>query len=506
MIYKTIIKIILKNKYINNIIYVAKNGNFAMLTALIIPLTILIAGVSIDITRYFFYQETIASAINEAIEEGFNIICTQETNNFLAPTIKNDIKESLIRNNFTIEETVKLMELTTVQAMPNDNAYFIHVNSIYRMQLNALMQAITPKEYNKWDIIIDDARQYACKYTSAILINNVQTWRPETAQGKTISMNRFSQQEIHSWKIQHSNFVKNILSFSDNHNVMFYSISGNKTDFGETWQTDMFAEVYFRPLLHHKTFEGRKTPFYMSMGSSEYLDNANTCRHEIILDPFKQSPDCSMDTINFTIEVIKYNKDLYNDYNADYSIINKGGFVYDTIQYSGSMAFSWNIDNLHFIQTHDNMFRKASYHDQFYTKEYEIYSLINSNGTINTWLQDDINKARQKNQTIILLSEDIQNELLRANDKQKMAFIRLLTNNKISVIFSTSDNKTYEKRGLLNNSGFYSEVMVYYLGSANLKNFVLLEKIGKRLVRLTEYSGRSGRIVKTQEMSPIYLH
>ncbi|AHA28216.1 Cytolysin, a secreted calcineurin-like phosphatase [Candidatus Liberibacter americanus str. Sao Paulo] len=447
-----------KNKYLNNILYLSKNGNIAILAALLFPFIVMISIMAIDISRYFLCKNYIEMAILKAIEDESSNVCV-ENSSTVETRILNNIRITL-SNSFNSEDINRLLHDTKVklQFMHKKNnefdEYILEVNSYYSIETDPVIKAIG---FPKMNMKINISQFIRCTNISGILMADINIWRPITAEGFTKQQNRFSEKERHDWEISNKEFISKVKQFSFDKKVYSYILSGNMTDFGEENQTYEFEKTILNGLPDYSSLDN-KTIVYPSMGPAEYFFNVDNCK---IDDFILFNSGCAFNVVrHFLYNINKIKNDNPNhkiNFDSNYEINTVIGLILKH-NITKSQAYSWDIGNLHFIQTNHNLFYHTYLVDYLSRVNVNIEPMIEVSEKVCDWLISDIKKAKSENKKIFIITSNLDERYNHIYSYyQDYAFKKLLKDYNVSAIISTSD---------YTHNGFYGQTPIYYIGHA----------------------------------------
>lgn len=179
-------------------------------------------------------------------------------------------------------------------------------------------------------------------------------------------------------------------------------INGDLTAYGHNEQLETFKKMYND--LEIKTYPG--------LGNHDYENNIGKgqgCGPLNIHNASKTNNDCASRMVRFMHNFLKENK-------------NKSGFSYDFKQknsvgkthYTGSLSYSFNIGKLHIVQLQNHPGYTAKwqhFNDKRVKTEYfNITSVLDPiEGTSKSWLEADLDAAKERGDFIIICQHDYLN-------------------------------------------------------------------------------------------------
>ncbi|MEG8099373.1 hypothetical protein [Candidatus Liberibacter brunswickensis] len=466
-----------KTKYLKKLILLSKNGNFAIITAIIIPVILILSSAFIVFSNAMSIKSTIESSGEEALNRGIYLICSHDIQppNAIEP-ILDDFKKILIKNSFTVEVADDIRKNTQVSILPDDHSdiqkkYILKMHTNYNnMPLNKFEKFFMLKKENI-DLGIDVEEISNCRHEMMIMLHNPPS--------------------IHDTKYDYPEFIKALNSIIDHENVHLTMISGSITITGASYETKRF----------HNIFSKLRAPFLRGLGNEETLYHIGICNDNGLF--FNLSSDsCVFNTINDLSWNLanNYKKiDTITRFNGD-TRRSKYHVIISHHTITGSQAYSWNIGNVHFIQTNNSLFNTIRANDLISnTFEADIEPLIYYHGEISNWLKKDISEAVKRGDYIIICTNDVMHD---SNAYQKNALLKLLADNKISTIFQNVWKNSDETK-LFDSNG--RKVTVYGIGNASKNEFIILE-FHKNIIYVKNciIKNRDQVYVKNK-LSPIHL-
>lgn len=211
-------------------------------------------------------------------------------------------------------------------------------------------------------------------------------------------------------------------------NVRGGIINGDLTAFGHPWQLNKFKEMYGSDKL--------KFPLFLGLGNHDYANNVDDCYNN----------RCATGMVDYMIEHIQNN--------------SASSFDYSTSGYrvSGSLAYSWDIGNIHFIQLHNYPAYTRKFTTTFWT--YEIKSSME-------WLRKDLASAREQQKFIIINMHDATDHFPKEHKAEYDEFVKLVDIYKVSAVFAGHFHHLsgYQKR--------IGNALLFLSGAASYRTFLL---------------------------------
>lgn len=243
-------------------------------------------------------------------------------------------------------------------------------------------------------------------------------------------------------------------------NVKGVIFNGDLTNYGHGWQLDRFKEIY----------KGLKAPMHVALGNHDYANNVEAS--------YENGAPNTM--VEYMVEQLK----AKNYPNSDYKVENGyDGTAVTTI--SGSLAYSWNEGNVHFVQ--------LQYYP-LYEREWSNYVTIGAakRKTVKItnsfqWLTQDLAAARNAGNAIIVLFHDpyehwsdqytkgvkIEGNPVKTRidaDARSKELANLFKTYKVSAVFG---GHIHQNHGLTTDNYRGSGVPLFYSGSADYNHYLL---------------------------------
>ena len=284
-----------------------------------------------------------------------------------------------------------------------------------------------------------------------------------------------------------NNHVKSINKLvSSEQNVKGVIINGDLTAFGHGWQLDEFEQIY----------KNVNTKMYMGLGNHDYANGVDDCWEN----------NCANRMVKFMRDHVHRN----GIGNFDFKESESYEFPEIVKKMEGSLAYSWDIGNVHFVQCQNfpTYERKWSSYVSGEAKRYSIH-IKNSLA----WLRNDLAQARRAGKIIILNYHDsdehwrdvdgvapakqsaaVKTAFGPLKEKQILEFQSILSKYKVAAVFVGHYHKSLGK----GNPGrfSYGNVPVFYCGSASQSKFLLVSFDGNKMT-VEKVSSHNGKAVKT---------
>lgn len=258
-----------------------------------------------------------------------------------------------------------------------------------------------------------------------------------------------------SWQV---NSIKE-LARTEGQNFKGVIINGNLTSNGESNQLQGFKDLWTKPLRNYSVWPG--------LGVQDYQNNVNTC----------SSGHCPLRMVEWMIDYVT----SLPTTNFHLTTTKKSRWRV-TRTYSGSLAYSWDIGDFHFIQLHNhpgykNSFSKKTYYPGFFgvrslTTKAEITSSLE-------WLSADLKKTKKP---YVIINVNQYGPLLYSQEFENV----IAKDKRVKVIFGGHANGRAGLQTVLTvGEGINSrDVPVFVSGSVRHNTYlkVLLQSNQKRLV------------------------
>ena len=231
-------------------------------------------------------------------------------------------------------------------------------------------------------------------------------------------------------------------------------INGDLTEGGHGPQLDKFKELYSK--LTMKAYYG--------LGNHDYANYVD--------DTWENRSANGM--VDFMVDHIKSN----GASSYDVKVSNSYEFPENVTTTTGSLAYSWDIDNVHFVQLQNFPTYQRTW-SSFVSNEarrrtYEITHALN-------WLEGDLAKARNAGKVIVLnfhdLAEHWSDSWVKDASSLKTRFVNMLNTYNVGAIFV---GHLHSNLGRSSNFGG-SSTPVFFCGSASQSKYLLVNFNGTRM-------------------------
>ncbi|AGA64387.1 hypothetical protein B488_03950 [Liberibacter crescens BT-1] len=463
-------KIILQFK---SIIKKSSSGNFALITAFLIPFIFAAVGISIDVARIMYNKNLIQLSSDEALEQGLDtLISNNQNNKYTTETIKTFIKNDFkikLMNGFNDTEATDIANKAQITIEQTSSGYSAKLISSYNMLVNPFSAINLSKDRSVPLNITSIITRASKKNDTFIVMANPELW-----------VTHYPQTSVTEWTKRNNLMINSFNTLANTKNIAFAIINGN--------MTSMF---YFDddPMNFDTVYNALPFKSMIGLGENDYsfYYDFRLLKHTLThLNLFNNLINKYQNTLPL------FSQDLYRN-------------ITNTVfKYSGTMDYSWDYQDLHFIQMHNSPFYEKYFHISLNNKLYDIYIYyIIADGMISPWLENDLKTATQRNKKIFLTMYDADlrsaNNVATTGQKQNMQ--NIIQKYKIKAIFSGSAHQQQETF----SSSLYNSVRIYNAGEASQGDYLVLERINDNTLSVTAYNGASGNPVVVKKMSDINL-
>jgi cytolysin (calcineurin-like family phosphatase) len=225
---------------------------------------------------------------------------------------------------------------------------------------------------------------------------------------------------------------------------------------------------------HGKELEGYKSiwknlsvPIYIGLGNHDYANNVNDCTQN-----------------NCAIRMVEYARDEIrkrNPISFDYFERDSYRFPEKRTEGIGSLAYSWTIGNIHFVQLNNYPMYQRTFdgYDVWAAKRkiMQIKSALD-------WLDEDLTKARNAGKAIILNYHDASENWADGYDANTAAHLKarfsfMLQKYNVSAVFAGHLHKEHGRT--FTAPSVYGTVPVFHAGSVSQGRYLLAQFNGDRM-------------------------
>lgn len=239
-------------------------------------------------------------------------------------------------------------------------------------------------------------------------------------------------------------------------------INGDLTEYGHLYQLRKFKEIY----------NDLKVPMYLGLGNHDYMNNVG--------NTFSNQAANRM--VEYMIEHIEGNGISSKDYTQSKSY--KFPEIVRTI--NGSLSYSWDVDNVHFVQLQNFPVYERNWSD-FLGSDAERKTVNIKNSL--EWLETDLANARRAGKVIILNYHDSDENWSNEGGTTTMIneFTDMLFRYHVSAVFVGHYHATIGEHTVPNNHANYYEkngtkIPVLYCGSAVNSKYLLVKFLENQMI------------------------
>ncbi len=187
--------------------------------------------------------------------------------------------------------------------------------------------------------------------------------------------------------------------YATNASVKGVILNGDLTEFGHPWQLDAYQH-YWNEQLNHNAFQ-----LFPGLGNHDYANNVGEC------GPAPRRTDCAKQSIEVYLEQLRATRSALN-------------VDWDPKEREGSLAYSWNIGGVHFVQLNNYPTYEVTIDRPAGEQPYRIISAL-------PWLRRNLRQAASRGQAIIVNYHDADEHF--ADDSE---FARIVDEYGVSAIFA----------------------------------------------------------------------
>lgn len=218
--------------------------------------------------------------------------------------------------------------------------------------------------------------------------------------------------------------------------------NGDLTAFGHDWQLDKYREI--ASIL--------QMPFYPGLGNHDYQNNVD--------DSYNNN--CATRMVDFMYGWLKSNSGLVR---YDFTEVSYYKFPELRTDYTGSLAYSFNIGRVHFVQLQNfpsyqddwNSWNAGAARRDFYFIKPSFY-----------WLRNDLAIARNRGDIIIVNLHDYHDNFIEPG---VTTFNGIMVEYGVSAVFAGHIHSTCERIGTIGNSS----IPFFRSGSASYQDYLVAD-------------------------------
>lgn len=312
-------------------------------------------------------------------------------------------------------------------------------------------------------IVVNLALSSASFLTHANSINFVVMGDPQAWRLTTGNPNGESNKS--PWENHNNEVVKSLNQLKKEEDVKFGIINGDITEFGRQSPWESYKHIYDENL----TF-----PVYIGLGNHDYANNVNNCTGWGFPASYNS---CALHmAVQLQYSVNQYKR---NNPSANFNI-DKSGEQYG--QGSGSLAYSWDDGDFHFIQL--NNYPTYNVHLDQWDGAWDLRITKSLD-----WLEKDLSAAASRGQRIIINLHDANDHFVdNSTSDEKQRFRNMLQKYNVIAVFAAHNHNAYEDK---NRKDIYGNVPVF-ISDALFKGGYYLVKADENGMTIDKYRGESG--------------
>jgi len=260
------------------------------------------------------------------------------------------------------------------------------------------------------------------------------------------------------WEQVNKKVVKSIQDSNKINNFAFGIINGDITEFGRPKTRRSFDEIYTNQI----TF-----PLLLGLGNHDYANNVNDC--SIPSDLNFSMNACARSAVFDLVDRIG----TYRPYFKNIS------FDYDVTKRSGSLGYSWDKGNIHFVQL-NNYPTYSVLLDHFDSKAIVVKKALD-------WLEEDLKKAYKMNKLTVLNFHD-SDQHFKTTAEELKRLNQMIKDYNVMAVFSGHSHfaGTPAAGGVLKN-------VRHYNSGALFQGDFLKVAVRNNCIDVTHYNGSSGK-------------
>ncbi|KEQ22115.1 metallophosphoesterase [Paenibacillus tyrfis] len=219
-------------------------------------------------------------------------------------------------------------------------------------------------------------------------------------------------------------------------------INGDLTAFGKDWQLDKYKELLGKLEL----------PYYPGLGNHDYANNVDDSMNN----------NCATRMVDFMYGWLRLHAGILN-YDFDERSYYK--FPENRVDYTGSLAYSFNIGKVHFVQLQNF----PSYADNwdswnFGSARRDFYFIKSSLA----WLKNDLATARNRGDVIIVSLHDYHDNFI---EPALTEFNDIVAKYGVSAVFAGHIHADCKKMGTIGNSN----IPYFRSGAASFQDYLVAD-------------------------------
>lgn len=291
---------------------------------------------------------------------------------------------------------------------------------------------------------------------SIFVMSDPQAWRLALA-------NNDPNDDRSRWHSKLNPVRNSIVSLNNSLHVPFGIINGDLTEYGRRSQRESYREFFSLSALNFNV--------YVGLGNHDYQNNVGNCSEP-------SNSDYSMNACaRGMVFDMHYRIEEYRHYPTS---IN---FSYDSGEYSGSKAYSWDYGDIHYVQLQNY----PTYH---VVLDHWAAATINVTQSMD-WLESDLKSAKQRGKTIVLNIHDGTDHFIhQSSTEEKNRFRRFMSDYNVKAVFVGHTHQVAQENPYGNHE-LFGNVKVYNSGALFKGDFLVVDVNGRNLA-VKVYNGSSG--------------
>ncbi|CAH1390491.1 unnamed protein product [Nezara viridula] len=272
------------------------------------------------------------------------------------------------------------------------------------------------------------------------------------------------------WETLNRKVVSSLNILSKSKPIDFGVINGDITEFGRHSTRLSFYKIYDQLLF----------PVYYGLGNHDYSNNVGDCA-----DGFSLSKNaCARGAVNeMAAKILRYSSELLSHFSSDYDHYNE----------NGSLAYSWDYGQLHYVQLQNYPTYKVDL-DHYALSTIRVKSSLE-------WLETDLERARERGKAIVLNFHDAFDKFLSESSIDELyRFRTLIVRYRVLAIFCghTHSMGIYFSHG----DSVFGKTTIINSGALFKSNYYIVTVRGKCLY-ITSYTAFNGVPVSNENVVEI---
>ncbi|MBX4335257.1 metallophosphoesterase [Bartonella raoultii] len=276
---------------------------------------------------------------------------------------------------------------------------------------------------------------------------------------------------------------RKVASALESHAAAFYIVNGDLTEFGRLQTYQDYANVY----------KSMPYPVYEGLGNHDYANNVRDC---MILISNLSKDACAISAVKRMLtEMNKYSNSL-SQFNQHVSSYQTMRFKRAHLFITGSLSYSWDYGDIHYVQLHNYPTYTAHLSDNHTTVR--ITEALE-------WLKKDLEAADKRGKVTILNFHDGRpyfpdgdsHFLHPQNMKSLAAFKSLITSHNVKAIFVGHEH--YHAYCRAQDDKVFGNIPLYTAGALFRGDYYLVHVQGKN-IHVKAYNGITGKPVLMEDL------